>query len=140
MQLFTALSALCALFFLTSPTGAAANRLQQLDKELTQRTARQLQTFDCAAEPETECQAAAECQPEPAVCEPGVLVEPESMAECEARVANEPAAEEPAACEPEVPTGCTWIPQGPNGNSEPAACEPSAAAEPMSVCEPLAEP
>eukprot|EP01043_Picozoa_sp_COSAG02_P089152 COSAG02_NODE_26159_length_639_cov_1.303704_2_plen_51_part_01 len=51
MQPLKTVSALlvCGLFFLTLPTGAAADRLQQLEKELTQRAARQLQTVYCAA-------------------------------------------------------------------------------------------
>ena len=78
--------------------------------------------------------AEAACVPEAALCEGGIA-QPESTAECTARLVGVSAVAEPAACEPSPTTGCAWLVTP----ESPASCEP-ATAETSSFCTAEAEP
>jgi hypothetical protein len=116
-----------------------AQYLDRLKAELesishTTAPMRQLQQLDCAAQPEAACEAEAACEPEAATCQAGIA-EPETAAECTARLVGEPAGAEPTRCEPSPSTGCAWLVTP----ETPASCEP-ATAETSAFCTVEAEP
>ena len=111
-----------------------AESLENISRTQGPQQRRLQDDIDCTVEAEVACVAEAACEPEAALCAGGIA-EPESTAECTARLSGISAGAEPAACEPSPTTGCAWLVTPESA----ASCKP-ATPETPTFCSAEAEP